>query len=160
MINALKKITIGAPIQTFVKPIEAIEAITNKPSPPIHANPNPPSTDPIPPPCPNQTMNPTQLQCKPWTRKRDVRWEKEWGLRERGTLQKKKYHHHDLATPRSTTAHREKQGVGDEETKWEWGREDWKTQKIKREKKTDGIKKLIFFFRIVVQCNSKNRIAL
>ena len=25
--------------------------------------------------------NPTQLQCKLWTRKRDVRWEKEWGGR-------------------------------------------------------------------------------
>ena len=63
--------------QTSVKPIGAIRAISSTRNPPIHADPNPPSTDPNPPPCPNQTTNLTQLRCKPWTRKRDVRWEKE-----------------------------------------------------------------------------------
>ena len=32
--------------------------------------------------------------------------------------------------------------------------------KIKREKKTEGIKKPIFCFKIMLQCNSKGRIAL
>ena len=64
-------------IQTSVKPIGAIRAISSTPNPPIHADPNPPSTDPNPSPCPDQTTTPTQLRCKPWTRKRNVRWEKE-----------------------------------------------------------------------------------
>ena len=39
--------------------IGSIGAITSKPNPLIHADPNPPSTDPSPPPCPDQTTNPT-----------------------------------------------------------------------------------------------------
>ena len=87
-------------------------------------------------------------QIKPWTQPNSnasLEREREmWDERKRDFAEKK-YHHHDLATPRSTTAHREKQGVGDGETKWEWERglkeeRGLKTQKIKREKKTNGIK--------------------
>ena len=62
--------------------------------------------------------------------------------------------HMEIHHEQATIAHREKQGVRDGETEWEWGREDWrrrkdwKTQKIKREKKANGIKKNLFCFRI------------
>ena len=72
------------PMNPFVKPTtltipfrKPISQTHHSANPFLKPTPTNPSTDPNPPPCPDQTTNPTQLQCKPWMRKRDVRWEKE-----------------------------------------------------------------------------------
>ena len=54
------------PMNPFCKPISQTHHSANAFLKPTLTN---PSTNPNPPPYPEQTTNPTQFQCKPWMRK-------------------------------------------------------------------------------------------
>ena len=93
-----------SPIQTFVKPIGAI---SSKPNPPIHTDPNPPSTDP----------NHHRAQIKPQTQPSSdasLEWEREmWDERKR-----------DFAR---IGRRRDRVGVRGRE---DWRRENWWNKKL------------------------------